>query len=147
MKCTFQLNLVCGRKWISATITTIQMAGVFAGGLISGQAADTFGRKPTFFLSVLVVVAFNLAGYFPMGWQAYAAMRFLIGLGMGSYLTVQYSLMLEFATVRWRPPIVAAPSWPVEASLFALVAWALHDWQKMHLAIVIAMAPYLLAWW
>ncbi|XP_053393558.1 organic cation transporter protein-like isoform X2 [Mercenaria mercenaria] len=140
-------DLVCDKKWISATITTIQMGGVLLGCIVSGHLADMIGRKPTYFLAIFATVAFNLAGYFSPSWQVYAALRFLIGIGVGFYLTVQYSFTNEFASAKWRPPIVTTPSWALESSLFALVAWGFHDWKKIHLAIAIVGAPFLLAWW
>ncbi|XP_052791089.1 organic cation/carnitine transporter 2-like [Mya arenaria] len=142
-----EYDLVCGRKWIPAMITTIQMGGLLVGGLISGQFADTYGRKPTFILSVFLISAFNLSGYFSVNWEMYAAMRFLIGVAVGAYVTVQYSLMNEFATVKWRPVIVVTPSFSIQASMFALLAWMVHDWRKIHLATVIVGIPYLFTWW
>ncbi|WAQ96665.1 S22A5-like protein [Mya arenaria] len=131
-----EYDLVCGRKWIPAMITTIQMGGVLVGCLISGQFADTYGRKPTFFVSVFLISAFNLSGYFSVNWEMYTGMRFLIGVAVGAYVTVQYSLMNEFATVKWRPVIVVTPSFSIQASLFALLAWMVHDWRKIHLATI-----------
>lgn len=142
-----EFDLVCDKKWIPATITTIQMAGVLLGCLVSGHLADMIGRKPTYFIAILVTVVFNIAGYFSPSWQVYSALRFLIGIGIGFYLTVQYSFTNEFASAKWRPPIVTTPSWATEASLFALVAWGLHDWKKIHLAIACVGTPFLFTWW
>jgi MFS family permease len=123
------------------------MAGVLLGCLVSGHLADMIGRKPTYFIAILVTVVFNIAGYFSPSWQVYSALRFLIGIGIGFYLTVQYSFTNEFASAKWRPPIVTTPSWATEASLFALVAWGLHDWKKIHLAIACVGTPFLFTWW
>ncbi|CAG2192065.1 OCTN [Mytilus edulis] len=41
-------DLVCERSWIPSTITSLQMGGVIAGGFVSGQMADTIGRKLTY---------------------------------------------------------------------------------------------------
>lgn len=142
-----EFDLVCDRKWIPATITTIQMGGVLLGCIISGHLADMIGRKPTFFLAIFVTVLFNAAAYFSPSWQVYAGLRFLIGIGIGFYLTVQYSFTNEFASAKWRPPIVTTPSWALESSLFALVAWGFHDWKNIHLAIAIVGTPFLFTWW
>jgi OCT family organic cation transporter-like MFS transporter 4/5 len=104
------------------------------------------GRKPTFFGAIFITVVFNVAGYFSTCWEMFAAMRFIIGIGIGSYLTVQYSLANEFASAKWRPVVVATPSWPLQGCLFALAAWGLHDWKSIHLAIAIIGAPFLLTW-
>ena len=77
----FQWNLVCDTKWIAAFITTIQMSGVLVGCFISGHLGDLLGRKPTFFLSLIILIVFNIVAYFSVNWQMYAAIRFILGMG------------------------------------------------------------------
>ncbi|KAL4241074.1 hypothetical protein ACF0H5_001852 [Mactra antiquata] len=74
-------NLVCDSKWIVAMITTIQMAGDLVGCFISGHLGDMIGRKPTFFLSLIILILFNIIAFFSINWQMYAAIRFVIGMG------------------------------------------------------------------
>ncbi|XP_053393551.1 solute carrier family 22 member 4-like isoform X3 [Mercenaria mercenaria] len=139
-------NLVCDTKWIAALITTIQMSGVLVGCFISGHLGDLLGRKPTFFLSLLILIVFNVVAYFSVNWQMYSAIRFVLGMGIGFFLTVHYNVMTEFALSRWRPRIVAVPAWALEAGLFALAAWALKDWKKLHLVTAAIGVPFLLTY-
>jgi MFS family permease len=57
------------------------MSGVLVGCFISGHLADLLGRKPTFFLSLLILIVFNVVAYFSVNWQMYAAIRFILGMG------------------------------------------------------------------
>lgn len=139
-------NLVCDTKWIAAMVTTIQMSGVLAGCFISGHLGDFIGQKPTYFLSLLILIAFNVAAYFSVNWKMYAAIRFVLGMGVGFFLTVHYNVMTEFALSRWRPRIVAVPAWALGAGLFALAAWALKDWKNLHLATAAIGVPFLLTY-
>jgi OCT family organic cation transporter-like MFS transporter 4/5 len=82
------------REWITATITTIQMGGLLFGGFISGQIADTFGRKFTYYLSLFVLVVFNAVAAFSTSWQMFATLRFFIGIGCGCYMTVYFPYLL-----------------------------------------------------
>ncbi|XP_053392449.1 organic cation transporter protein-like [Mercenaria mercenaria] len=125
-------ELVCDRAWITSTITSVQMAGVFIGNLACGQVADLVGRKPPLFLSLLSLIVFNLLSAFSTSWIMFAVVRFFIGLSMGFELTVQYNIMVEFAQVKWRTWVVAVPSWAVQTVLFALVTWLLKNWQHIH---------------
>ncbi|CAG2199735.1 OCTN [Mytilus edulis] len=68
-------DLVCDRDWITQTITTIQMGGLLFGGLVAGQIADMFGRKPTYFLSMLMLFVFNLVAAFSTSWKMFAVLR------------------------------------------------------------------------
>ena len=62
-------------------VTTIQMSGVLVGCFVAGILGDMIGRKPTFFLSLCLVIVFNVIAYFSVSWEMYAAVRFGIGLG------------------------------------------------------------------
>lgn len=136
-------NLICDEEWIASTITTIQMGGLLASGFIAGQIADLIGRKPTFFLSLLLLAVSNLVCGFAVSWQMFAAARFVIGLACGMYLTVFFNFVLEFIPIRYRAMIMAIPAWPVFAALFGLVSWWLRDWQYLHYASAIITVPFL----
>ncbi|XP_052791211.1 organic cation/carnitine transporter 2-like [Mya arenaria] len=139
-------DLNCDSAWIVAMITTIQMSGVLVGSFISGHLGDMIGRKPTFFLSLLLLVVVNVVAYFSVNWQMYAAVRFALGLGMGFYLTLQVNVMTEMVPIVWRARAVAFPAWAFEASIFALVAWLFKDWKNIHLATAVIGAPFLLTY-
>ena len=143
----FQWDLVCDRKWIVATITTIQMSGVLTGNFVAGHLGDWIGRKPTYFLALIILIVFNVVAYFSVSWEMYAAARFMLGAGVGFVISVIYNQMSEFTTSIWRPVILGVPSWATEASLFALVCWLLKDWKNIHLASAIVGVPFLLSWW
>ncbi|XP_061184984.1 solute carrier family 22 member 4-like [Saccostrea echinata] len=137
-------NLICDEEWITSTITTIQMGGLLASGFIAGQVADLIGRKPTFFLSLVLLAASNLVCGFSTSWQMFAVARFVIGLACGMYLTVFFNFVLEFIPTRYRAMVMAIPAWPVFAAFFGLVCWWLRDWQYIHYATAIITAPFLL---
>ncbi|XP_033761056.1 solute carrier family 22 member 6-like [Pecten maximus] len=139
-------DLICDRDGIPSTITTIQMSGILVSGLIAGQFADYYGRKPTYFLSMLILLLGNVGCAFSVSWEMFAAFRFLIGFGLGCYITVFYTYMIEFTPTKYRAIIVTIPIWPMGLCLFALVGWWLHDWKDLHIANAISIAPLLLFW-
>ncbi|XP_052818480.1 solute carrier family 22 member 7-like [Mya arenaria] len=140
-------SLVCDREWISSTITSIQMAGIFVGNIACGQVADLIGRRKPFFASILALVLLNIGTAFSVSWVMFAVSRFLIGVSVGFELTVQYSLAAEFTQARWRTWVVAIPSWAIETSLFALVCWTLNDWLWIHIATAATGIPLLFTYW
>ena len=143
----FQYDLLCGKAWVTQTITSIQMAGVLLGNLFCGQLADLIGRKPPLFLGAAAMVALNLLAAFSTSWLMFAIIRFFLGLAMGLDLTVQYNLVSEFTLARWRAWVVAVPSWVLEVALFALVAWLLKDWKYIHIFTACMGVPLLATWW
>jgi MFS family permease len=78
-------------------------------GLIAGQIADIFGRKPTYFLSMLMLFVFNIIAAFSTSWQMFAVVRFFIGIGCGFYLTVFFTFTVEFISGKYRPMLMAIP--------------------------------------
>lgn len=138
---------MCDKEWIVATITTLQMAGVLVGCFVAGQLGDWFGRKPSYYFSIVSLVALNIIAYFSVGWEMYATVRFLIGIGLGFCISNQLNLVCEFLTSTWRPIYIAFPTWCVVAGAFALLAWLVKDWKNIHLATAIVGAPFLLSWW
>ena len=130
-----------------ATITTIQMGGVLIGCFVAGHLGDLIGRKPTYFLSILMLVVFNIVAYFSVSWEMYAAVRFMLGVGDGFFLAVFRHQICEFATSLWRPRIMGIPSHSILAGLLALLTWLCKDWKIIHLASAAVGAPFLLSWW
>jgi OCT family organic cation transporter-like MFS transporter 4/5 len=121
------------------------MGGLLVSGILAGQLSDTFGRKPTFFLSLLIMTISNLIAAFSISWEMFAVLRFLIGLGSGIYLATMYIYMIEFIPKKYRPMITALPAFPVFAALYGLVAWWLRDWKNLHYATTVICALTLLS--
>ncbi|XP_052815175.1 solute carrier family 22 member 13-like isoform X1 [Mya arenaria] len=142
-----QFSLVCGREWISSTITSIQMAGIFVGNIACGQVADLIGRKKPFFGAILTLVVLNIGTAFSVSWVMFAVFRFLLGVAMGFQLTVQYNLVAEFTLAKWRTWVVAIPSWAIESSVFGLVCWALKDLFWIHIVTAAVGCPFLFTYW
>ncbi|CAL1525829.1 unnamed protein product [Lymnaea stagnalis] len=95
-------GLVCDLKWVKATVTSIQMAGVFLGALISGQISDLFGRRKTLYSFVLAHILLNGIAAFSASWIMFAVMRFFIGISIGAILVVVFPFSIEFLPIKWR---------------------------------------------
>ncbi|OWF39251.1 organic cation transporter protein-like [Mizuhopecten yessoensis] len=140
-------TLVCDKDSITSTIITIQMAGLLISGVTAGHMADIIGRKPTFFLSLVIMIILNVCEGFSVSWEMFAILRFFLGFGIGCYLTVFYNFLIEFTPAKFRPMVVAIPSWALCACVFGFVSMWLHDWKYLHFATAILTAPWLLTWW
>lgn len=53
-------SLVCGRKVWQASADSFMMVGVLIGSYAFGDLSDRYGRKPTFMLSLLIMVVSGL---------------------------------------------------------------------------------------
>ncbi|VDI56472.1 MFS transporter, OCT family, solute carrier family 22 (organic cation transporter), member 4/5 [Mytilus galloprovincialis] len=142
-----EFSLVCDLDYITQTITTIQMGGLLVGSLAAGQFGDRFGRKPTYFLSLLVLLVSNLIAAFSINWQMFAVMRFFIGCGCGIYLTVHLTYKIEFVSGKYRPMLLAVPIWSIFAASYGGVSYLIHDWFYLHIATAAVTFPQLFTWW
>ncbi|XP_052231176.1 solute carrier family 22 member 13-like [Dreissena polymorpha] len=137
-------GLVCDRRWISQTITTIQMSGMLVGGIFWGHVCDGIGRKPTFFLNVLALGMANLISYFSVNWQMFASMRFIIGLGCAGFTTSP--LMFEYIQNRWRVFLLLIPSFDLWASVMAAFCYWSRDWKMLNISIAVASGLAMFGW-
>ena len=136
--------LVCGEKWPKQVITSVQMVGVLVGALLGGQLSDSFGRKKAMYGFTLFHILSNVAAAFSVSWQMFAAMRFSIGIGIGSILVVYFPFSMEFINSKWRSVLLFIPTWALGVSVFAIAAMFLNNWWHLHLACAVLSAPSLL---
>jgi len=142
-----QWKLVCDKQYIADTITSIQMAGVLVGEVLTGQLADLFGRRNILFIEHAVLVIMWFCSAFAGKWMVYAGLRFVIGALIGGVLVVNFVLPLELVTPEWRTFCGCIGLWAV--GLMALAGWGyyIRDWQYLVIATSCASAFILLAWW
>ncbi|GFO45734.1 solute carrier family 22 member 21 [Plakobranchus ocellatus] len=124
-------DLVCDLRLLKATIISIQMAGVVLGSILGGLSGDHFGRRLTFYCSLLLHVIFNIVSAYSISWQMFAAMRFFIGTVLGVIMVLVIPYPTEFLPTRWRHVMPSVPLWPMGVMTFAVVAWWLEDWSRL----------------
>lgn len=139
-------QLVCDRKLVTTTITTIQMSGVLLGALITGQLADIFGRRKILYLNYLLMLIISFASAFAPSWQVLAAFRFLVGGLVGGVMVVNFVLPLEFVTPSWRTFCGCVGFWAVGLMTLALWGFLIRDWRTLIIATAVTGLPLLLSW-
>lgn len=108
-------------------ITSLNQAGLFFGALAAGWAADRYGRKLIFQVTLLIYSV--MTGLAALAWNAASLMvlRFLTGIGLGGELPVASTLVSEFAPARRRGAMVVLLEsfWAYGAVLAALLSYVL----------------------
>jgi putative MFS transporter len=80
--------------------------GMAIGASLGGLLADKLGRRQVFALTLLVYGVFTGLSALSLSVGALIALRFLVGLGLGSELPVASTLVSEFAPARIRGRII-----------------------------------------
>ncbi|BFZ01342.1 hypothetical protein BsWGS_04381 [Bradybaena similaris] len=140
-------RLICKDSYVKELITSIQMAGVLCGALITGQLADIFGRKKVLFVEYALLIIFWFSEAFAPTWEIYAALRFLVGGLVGGCLVVNFVLPLEFVTPKWRTFCGCVGFWALGLMLLAPWAYLLRDWRLLNIAMASSSLTLLPLWW
>ncbi|OWF39254.1 solute carrier family 22 member 6-A-like [Mizuhopecten yessoensis] len=140
-------TLICDKDWIASTITTIQIAGILASCVASGHLADLIGRKPTYLLSLALMMVLNVVAGFSTSWKMFAVLRFLLGFCLGASITVFFNYLIEFIPAKRRSVTIAFPAWSIWACVFGFVAWWQHDWRYLHFSTAVLTLPCVCMWW
>lgn len=85
---TFQFDLVCSKSIYATLALAAVFVGFFFGAIIIGPFTDRFGRKPTIFISGLVIALFSLVSAFPKVFWLFVVFKVIVGLGVGENLLV-----------------------------------------------------------
>ncbi|ESO94815.1 hypothetical protein LOTGIDRAFT_117912, partial [Lottia gigantea] len=139
----FQWDLVCENRWISFTITTVQMTGALIGAFGIGYAGDRFGRRISLYTIQFLHLIFVAVSAFSNSWQLFAAMRFGIGMVGGATVVVSFPASIEFVGKRWRALLGAYPVWSVAAPFLALVTYLFPNWRHFEFFICVVNIPVL----
>ena len=79
------------------------LAGGALGGVLFGMMADRWGRRRTMALTILMYSAFTGLTALAQTWWHLAALRFLVGMGVGGEWAVAAAVVAEVFPARARP--------------------------------------------
>lgn len=86
----------------AGTVVALTLLGWAIGGLLGGIIADYFGRKRTMIFAILGYSLLTGLSAFAWDWTSFAAMRFIVGLAIGSEWVTGTSIVAEFFPDRAR---------------------------------------------
>ncbi|HWR44997.1 MFS transporter [Sporomusa sp.] len=97
----FVLPILAQQWGLSATqmgfIGSIGLLGMAIGAVLAGSAADKFGRKAVFAVTLMIYsIATGLCGL-AWNYESLLVFRFLVGFGLGGELPVAATLMAEYS--------------------------------------------------
>ncbi|KAK2582095.1 hypothetical protein KPH14_002797 [Odynerus spinipes] len=146
---TSEWNLVCDRAWLRATGDSLFMVGVMLGSMIFGALSDRFGRRPIFFLSLVIQLAGGILVAIAPEFISYVIFRLIVGSTTSGVFLVAYVIALEMVGPKKR--LVAG----VGCQLFfttgyiltAGFAYMITDWRMLQVAITIPSIVFLFYWW
>lgn len=144
-----QFDLVCTRKSLARTASTIFFMGVMVGAVIFGYLCDKYGRKNMILLSYVLTMVFGLSSAFANSYEMFGVLRFLTGFGLTGISLTSIVLSLEWTDTTHRSfvGVIGSTAWSVGNMLLAGLAFAIRDWRHLMLAVTAPLGAALLSWW
>ena len=85
-----QWDLVCDKAWLRATGDSLFMVGVMLGSMIFGGLSDKYGRRPIFFLSLVIQLAGGILVAVAPEFISYVIFRLIVGSTTSGVFLVAY---------------------------------------------------------
>lgn len=121
----------------STLAISLWLAGILIGALAFGWAADRFGRRRLFVLTLLIYSAATFAAAFSVDFRMFLVLRVIAAIGVGAEYSAVNAAVAELMPARWRGRAAALVMafWPLGALLGGALTLG-----------VLALAPPALAW-
>ncbi|XP_015189080.1 PREDICTED: organic cation transporter protein [Polistes dominula] len=146
---TSEWNLVCDRAWLRATGDSLFMVGVMLGSMIFGALSDKYGRRPIFFLSLVIQLAGGILLAIVPEFISYVIFRLIVGSTTSGVFLVAYVIALEMVGPKKR--LVAGVGCQLFFTtgyiLMAGFAYMIREWRMLQVAITIPSIVFLFYWW
>ncbi|KAJ0067342.1 hypothetical protein NL108_016770, partial [Boleophthalmus pectinirostris] len=144
-----EFDLVCDRKSLARTTSTIFFMGVMLGAIAFGFLCDKYGRKNMLLVSYVLSVVFGLSSAFVSSYEMFAVLRFFTGFGLTGISIISIVLSLEWSDTAHRSfiGVMGSTAWSVGNMILAGLAFAIRDWRHLILAVTAPLGLALLSWW
>ena len=136
-----QFDLSCSRQWMIYLTTSIFFFGWLVGSMVTGWAADMYGRKTILYPCLAMVIFFGFLSAFATNIWFFVVCRFLTGF-IYPGTTVQMSIILsELVGQKYRPVLVFVywGFFSIGLIVLGLKSYLIRNWRTL---FIICTLPY-----
>ncbi|XP_063218411.1 organic cation transporter protein-like [Bacillus rossius redtenbacheri] len=144
-----EFNMVCNDAWLRALADSLFMVGVLLGSIIFGALSDRYGRRPIFFISLVMQVAVGLLAAAAPEYVSFTAARIVVGATTSGVFLVAYVIAMEMVgpSKRLFAGVVCQLFFTTGFILTALFAYFIDDWRMLQVALSLPGVVFLSYWW
>ncbi|XP_043990160.1 solute carrier family 22 member 13-like [Gambusia affinis] len=142
-------DLVCEKSNMAEVTQTVFMTGMLAGSFIFGPVADSYGRKRTTQLPVVVVLIFAVVAGVSPNVHVYNVSQFIVGAALGGYRMNSIVLATEWIGISKRSlaSCVSQMFGSFGQCALAGLVYFIRDWRKAQYVVAGAEAVVFLYIW
>lgn len=137
-----QFDIYCDQEWMIHLTKSILFLGWAVGAIFFGWIADNFGRKITFFPSLVLLMTTSLFSIFTQDIRFLIATQFFIGIFVSGALFQMQIWISEFTTLEHRPFVINMIRcfYPLACAVLGIKAYFIREWKHL---VIACSAPYL----
>ncbi|XP_073347982.1 solute carrier family 22 member 13-like [Pagrus major] len=143
-------DLVCDRSTMVEVVQTVFLFGALVGSFIFGPIAESYGRRRTVQLPVVLLLIFVIVAGVAPNFYIYIVSQFIVGVGVGGYRINSVVLATEWIGVTQRSfaSCLAQVSAAVGQCAMAGLVYAIRDWRIAQYVMAGGQAfVFLYIWW
>ncbi|XP_042372514.1 solute carrier family 22 member 7-like, partial [Plectropomus leopardus] len=142
-------DLVCDRKGLTKTTSTIFFLGVMMGAVVFGFLSDKYGRRNMLMTSYVATIVFGFSSAFSNSFVVFSVLRFLTGFGLTGVSITSIVICVEWVEPDRRSLIIviASLAWSVGNMLLAAFAFLVNDWRTLIMTVTAPLILAVFSWW
>jgi len=142
-------NLVCDRKVWTSNSKSVFFCGKLFGALIFGQLSDRYGRRPMFFVGVIMLLVSGVIASFAPSIYVFLPVYFMQGAAKtGAYL-VAFILSTELVGPSYRviAGFVSHLCYSMGYISLAILGYLVRDWRWLEITITLPVLSFVILYW
>ncbi|XP_060068380.1 organic cation transporter protein-like [Ylistrum balloti] len=146
---TSKFDVMCDNAYQASITKSLFYAGVFVGAFVFGQMSDFFGRKKTFYLSVVLMLASSLGLAFAPNYIGFSIINLIVGAASQGLFLTGFVIGVELVgpSKRIWAGIVIEYAFAIGLVSLSFVGYFVRYWQYLVIICALPFALNLSYWW
>ncbi|XP_041350991.1 organic cation transporter protein-like [Gigantopelta aegis] len=144
-----EFELVCDRKFWVKTSKSVYFAGRLLGAAVFGHLSDSFGRRPMFFVAIVLLVVSGGVTAASQNIFMFLPLYFLQGAAQTGAFLIAFTLSTELVGPNYRvvTGFVIQIFYSIGYMSLAAIAYFLQEWRYLEAAITAPCVLFVIYWW